>query len=62
MSIMYKSYKSRCPVDKKNNQVISCSTCKHRNKKLTEEPCYSCVYGACFENLNRTNRWENKNE
>lgn len=42
-------------IDNKN-----CDNCKHFDLKLTEEPCYSCCFGGCDENINRTDRWEPK--
>ena len=35
-----------------------CSTCKYDTYPLAAEPCFSCIHGACDENLNRTERWE----
>ena len=41
---------------KKDTCVHSCLTCKHFNKKMTEEPCLSC--NICLRN----DKWEAKDE
>ena len=37
--------------------VHSCADCEHAKKKITEEPCFSCVHGGGFENNARTDKW-----
>ena len=37
-----------------------CETCRYCDLKITEEPCYSCVYSGETDNINLTDRWESK--
>ena len=37
-----------------------CKTCRYSDLKITEEPCYSCVYSGETDNINLTDRWESK--
>lgn len=37
-----------------------CDTCRYSDLKITEEPCYSCVYSGETDNINLTDRWVSK--
>ena len=47
--------------DAKLNHAICCSTCKHSDKKITEEPCMICsLWCDKWEDLEVFNNEDNK--
>ena len=49
-----------CPTCGADLRIKNCDNCRHSELKLTKEPCFSCIFGGCKENINSVDRWEPK--
>ena len=56
----YEYLSNFCPYCGADLREKNCNNCRCSELKLTKEPCYSCIFGACDENINRSDRWESK--
>ena len=54
------AYKDGYDMARAKYENHECDNCRYSDVKITDEPCFSCDFGGCAENINLSDRWEPK--